>query len=140
LANVCAKIGYGFIHHDAMEDAKAAGHVLLAAIRETRLDIDGWQQRVSQPIDLTAAQVIHRDADPEGDLYGEVVVFTGVLELTRSAAADLAASLGCRVDSGVTKRTTILVVGDQDANRLAGYEKSSKHRKAEALAAAGQRI
>lgn len=143
LANVCAKIGYQFTHHDALEDAKAAGHVLLAAIREAHLDLDGWQRRVSQPIDLTAgsyAHAIRRDGNPEGDLYGEVVVFTGVLELTRSAAADLAASLGCRVDSGVTKRTTILVVGDQDASKLAGYEKSSKHRKAEQLAAGGQRI
>ena len=143
LANVCAKIGYEFRHHDALEDAKAAGHVLLAAIREAHLDLAGWQNRVSQPIDLTAgnyAQAIRRDGDPEGDLYGEVVVFTGALELTRSAAADLAAGLGCRVDSGVTKRTTILVVGDQDARHLAGHEKSTKHRKAEQLVAAGQRI
>jgi len=33
LANVCAKIGYEFKHHDALEDAKAAGFVLLAALR-----------------------------------------------------------------------------------------------------------
>jgi DNA polymerase-3 subunit epsilon len=143
LANVCARIGYEFRHHDALEDAKAAGHVLLAAIRETQLDVEAWQRRVSQPIDLAAgsyAAGVRRDGDPEGDLYGEVVVFTGVLELPRSAAADLAASLGCRVDSGVTKRTTILVVGDQDARHLAGHDKSSKHRKAEQLVAAGQRI
>lgn len=143
LANVCAKIGYEFRHHDALEDAKAAGHVLLAAIREAQLDLEGWQHRVSQPIEPTGgsyAQAIRRDGNPEGDLYGEVVVFTGALELPRSAAADLAASLGCRVDSGVTKRTTILVVGDQDARHLAGHEQSSKHRKAEQLVAAGQRI
>jgi DNA polymerase-3 subunit epsilon len=143
LANICAKIGYEFRHHDALEDAKAAGYVLLAAIREAQLDLDGWQHRVSQPIDLTVgnyAQAIRRDGDPEGDLYGEVVVFTGTLELPRASAADLAASLGCRVDSGVTKRTTLLVVGDQDARHLAGHEKSTKHRKAEQLVATGQRI
>ena len=33
LKNVCNKIGYEFRHHDALEDAKAAGHVLLAALQ-----------------------------------------------------------------------------------------------------------
>ena len=34
----------------------------------------------------------------------------------------------------------MLVVGDQDIKKLAGHEKSSKHRKAEALILAGQSI
>ena len=73
-------------------------------------------------------------------MFGEVVVFTGALMLPRSEAADLASRLGCQVDSGVNKKTTILVVGDQDINRLAGHSKSSKHRKAEKLIACGQSI
>ncbi len=143
LANVCARIGYEFKHHDALEDAKAAGQVLLAAMRETQLDIIAWQQRVTQPIDPAHGSfggAIHRDGNPEGDLYGEVVVFTGALELTRADAADIAASLGCQVDASVTKKTTILVVGNQDARKLAGHKKSTKHRKAEQLVAAGRRI
>jgi DNA polymerase III subunit epsilon len=40
----------------------------------------------------------------------------------------------------VTKHTTLLVVGDQDVRKLAGHEKSAKHRKAEELIANGQRI
>lgn len=67
-------------------------------------------------------------------------MFTGSLQLLRTEAADLAASVGCKVDNGVTKRTTLLVVGDQDVSKLNGYEKSGKHRKAEELAALGQRI
>lgn len=143
LANVCARIGYEFRHHDALEDAKAAGQVLLAAMRETQLDIDGWLHRVEQPIGLSQGSdhnSICRAGNPEGELCGEVVVFTGALELTRSQAADLAASLGCAVAGGVTKKTTILVIGNQDARKLAGHDKSSKHRKAESLVAAGQRI
>ena len=62
------------------------------------------------------------------------------LTILRSEAADLAASVGCEVDHGVTKRTTILVVGDQDIERLAGHDKSSKHRKAEELIRKGQPI
>jgi len=143
LANVCSRIGYKFQHHDALEDAKAAGFVLLAALRESQQDLDHWRHRVDQPIDpknSSSGAAVQRDGNLEGDLYGEVVVFTGALELPRSEAADLAASVGCQVTAGVTKKTTILVVGDQDVTRLAGYEKSSKHRKAEQLVAEGYRI
>lgn len=143
LANVCNKIGYNFQHHDALEDAKAAGHVLLAALRESKTDIETWIQRVKRPIAperSSSGPALRRVGNPEGDLFGETIVFTGSLEITRSEAADLAAMVGCEVSSGVTKKTTILVVGDQDILRLAGREKSIKHRKAEELVAAGQPI
>ncbi|MBU0621271.1 MAG: 3'-5' exoribonuclease [Gammaproteobacteria bacterium] len=143
LKNVCSKIGYEFKHHDALEDAKAAGHVLLAAIQESKLDLDAWMIRVNQPIDsheLSHGSAIHRDGNPEGDLFGEVVVFTGELELPRNEAADMAASVGCQVAPGVTRKTTILVVGDQDISKLAGYGKSAKHRKAESLVTEGYPI
>src|ERR1035437_6472413 len=55
-------------------------------------------------------------------------------------AADMAAKIGCTVDDGVNRKTTILVVGDQDIKKLAGHEKSSKHRKAEKLIAEGCQI
>jgi DNA polymerase III subunit epsilon len=143
LANVCAKIGYEFKHHDALEDAKAAGFVLLAALRESRQNLDAWMRRVNQPIDpekSSSGAAVQRAGNPEGDLYGEVIVFTGALEIPRAEAADLAASVGCQVATGVTKKTTILVIGDQDVTKLAGHEKSSKHRKAEQLVAGGNRI
>lgn len=54
LSDVCAKIGYKFKHHDALEDAKAAGYVLLAALRESKLDLETWKSRVSQPIPAEA--------------------------------------------------------------------------------------
>lgn len=42
--------------------------------------------------------------------------------------------------SGVTKKVTMLVVGTQDKEKINGYEKSSKHRKAEALIKQGMEI
>lgn len=50
LRNICDVIGYKFAHHDALEDAKAADHVLLTAIARTGLAIDSWLVRVKQPI------------------------------------------------------------------------------------------
>jgi DNA polymerase-3 subunit epsilon len=41
---------------------------------------------------------------------------------------------------GVNNKITILVVGDQDVKKLAGQEKSSKHRKTEKLMAEGCQI
>lgn len=143
LSNICKKIGYKFKHHDALEDAKAAGHVLLAASEITGLNLDDWFRRVSQPIDpskSSSAACISRDGNPEGELYGEVMVFTGALEIPRREAADLAASIGCTVGAGVTKKTTMLVVGDQDVSKLAGKNKSAKHVKAEERIIKGQKI
>jgi len=143
LYNVCKALDSDFKHHDALEDAKAAAHILLAAINETGLDLTGWIRRVRQPIDpqaCSSAAAIRREGNPEGALYGEVLVFTGALAMPRREAADLASAIGCQVASGVTKETTILVVGDQDIKRLAGHEKSSKHRKAERLAREGQSL
>lgn len=143
LKNICEKIGYQFKHHDALEDAKAAGYVLLAALKESQLDIDAWRRRVTQPIDpknSSRVKAIHRVGDPEGELFGEVIVFTGALAIPRNEAADIAASIGCTVSPSVTAKTTLLIVGDQDISKLAGNDKSSKHRKAEQLIANGQAI
>jgi len=143
LSNVCEIIGYKFKHHDALEDAKASGQVMIAAIKKTGLDINSWLKRVHQPINpenSSSGSAINRDGNPEGELYGEELVFTGALEIPRREAADLAASIGCSVASGVTKNTTLLVVGDQDVTKLAGKAKSSKHLKAEQFIAKGQEI
>jgi DNA polymerase III subunit epsilon len=141
LQNVCGSIGYKFQAHDALEDAKAAGNIMLAAMTQTGLDLDAWLTRVRQPIDpKQPKQPIAREGCPDGELYGEVLVFTGALTIPRREAANMAASIGCEIDAGVTKRTTILVVGNQDVLRLAGHKKSSKHRKAEELIGEGQSI
>ena len=66
LANICEKIGYNFKHHDALEDAKASGQVLLAAIEKTGLDVNSWLTRVSQPIDPSTGVPINKDGNPEG--------------------------------------------------------------------------
>jgi DNA polymerase III subunit epsilon len=65
--------------------------------------------------------------------FERCLFFSGGLEIPHREAADLAAAIGCQVASGVTKNTTMLVVGDQDIKKLSGHKKSSKHRKAEEL-------
>ena len=132
-----------FKHHDALEDAKATAQILLKAIEASELDIEGWLRRVERPIrprknrsSATAA----RTGSEDGPLRGETVVFTGALNMVRREAADLAAQAGCDVADSVGRRTTILVVGTQNAQNLNGYAKSSKHRKAEQLIGNGAGI
>lgn len=142
LSNVAEHFAIEYKAHDALEDARCAGLLLLRAIADTGLTVEQWLVRVEQPIDPQSRHgyTAKRDGNPDGNLFGEVLVFTGALMIPRREAADAAAAAGCRVEDGVTKHTTILVVGDQDIRRLAGHEKSSKHVKAEMLIGTGQRI
>jgi len=145
LNNITRHLGIKYKAHDAGEDARAAGLVLLAAIEKTGLNINGWFDRVQNPLDLTAthsysSSSIKLSGDPEGTLFGETLVFTGTLSMSRREAADLAAAAGCNVQPSVNKHTTILVLGDQDKWKLAGRTKSSKQRKAERMISKGKPI
>jgi len=140
LYNVTEFLGIEFKHHDALEDARAAGEVLCKACACADLNLEGWFARVQRPINPACDQPIVRDGNNEGPLYGNVAVFTGSLAIPRREAADLAARAGCDVASSVTKKTTLLIVGDQDISKLAGKPKSSKHIKAEELIAQGCQI
>jgi DNA polymerase-3 subunit epsilon len=148
LSNVAAQFGIEYRAHNALEDARCAGLLLLRAIAETGLSATQWLSRIQQPIHSSSREhpfsdwpsSCKRDGNPEGEFFGEILVFTGSLSVSRQEAADIAAIAGCRVDDGVTKHTTMLIVGDQDLRMLAGRQKSSKHMKAEQLIAKGQHI
>ena len=139
LANVASKLGVSFVAHNAEEDARAAGEILVHALQETGMAIDEWLVRVRKPINPSATRIA-MDGNPEGHLYGEVVVFTGALTIPRRLASQMAADAGCKVVPSVSGSTTLLVIGDQDIRRLAGQEKSSKQQRAEQLIAQGQAI
>ena len=142
LGNICAELGIVFRHHSAEEDARAAGEVLLSAVSKTGIAVEEWLDRAIRPINpsFTSASKIALDGNSDGSLFGEVLVFTGALTMPRRVAAEAAALAGCQVDAAVTKKTTLLVVGDQDILNLAGYEKSAKHRKVEQLILKGAEI
>ena len=145
LGNVCNYLGYEFNAHDALEDAKAVGHIILSAMKHPDVDSATWVKEFgrnskSEKYQKKHQKPVKRIGNPYGPLYGERLVFTGALEIPRKEAADLAAVAGCCVDQGVTKKTTILVVGDQDISVLAGHNKSTKHRKVEELITKGKPI
>jgi DNA polymerase-3 subunit epsilon len=138
LPKIAAHLKIDYEAHNAADDARAAGEVLLAAMRESGQSLEEWLVRAYKTISSNVK--IAQEGNPDGPLYGETMVFTGALSLPRKDAARMAASTGCNVGEGVTRDTTILVVGIQTRDRLAGYDKSSKHRKTEELISAGQAI
>lgn len=111
LANVASEFGIQYKQHDAFEDARCAGEILLKAITETGLSLDEWLERVKQPIHPVSRLARTPATNPNGPLHGEVLVFTGALSVSRGEAASAAADADCEVDASVTKRTTILSLG-----------------------------
>jgi DNA polymerase-3 subunit epsilon len=138
LANLANHFDIAFQHHDALHDARTAGLILLRAIEDSQKSLDEWLSAAYRPLSL--GQSVQRVGDGDGAFTGELIVFTGALQIRRREAADRAAEAGANVQAGITKETTILVVGDQDIERLAGKNKSNKHLKAEKLIAQGQPI
>ena len=151
LANLAGAFGIEFKHHDAAEDARAAGLVLLRAVSEGGITLQQWvddygyasttstaPKRIKPP--MYPNTKIARKGDGDGPLLGETVVFTGKLQIARDTAASQASIAGADVADNVRKKTTILVVGDQDLRFTRGEQKSSKHRKVETMIAAGATI
>ncbi|MGV2871550.1 exonuclease domain-containing protein [Colwellia sp. E150_009] len=142
LANVCNVLGYEFQHHNAEEDAKAAAFIVIEASKLKNVtDIKEWLSHIKKPVTPSFQEKIKNvKGNEKGRLFGETIVFTGNLSLSKIEAAEKASNVGCNVSSSVTKKTTMLVVGEQDLSLLVGYSKSSKHRKAEELIEKGQKI
>lgn len=151
LANLASAFGIQFSHHDAAEDARAAGLILLRAVNDGGITLQQWvddhgyvstnstaPSRIKRPV--YPSSKVARKGDGDGPLLGETVVFTGELEMARESAALQASTAGADVANSVTRKTTILVVGNQDLRLTRGQEKSSKHRKAEAMIAEGAAI
>ncbi len=139
LKNLADNFGIEFKHHDAAEDARATGEVLNKAISDSGIALNEWLKKAYKK-QYRYQEKINLEGNPDGPFFGETIVFTGALSISRPEAAKLAAEMGCCVGSGVTAKTTLLVVGDQDVRALAGHEKSSKHRKAEDLISKGQEL
>jgi DNA polymerase-3 subunit epsilon len=83
---------------------------------------------------------INYDADASHPLYGKCIVFTGTLPMDRKDAAKIVAQYGAVPQVSVTKNTDILVIGDFDARKYAGGDKSGKVLKAEKILKNGGNI
>ncbi len=131
---VCEHLGVSLgHHHNAGADALAAAQVTIALARLVgtdsiqglltatfsrlgRLQASSWvgcQTRGAREYLAAQVPLANLDADPENPLYGQTVVFTGGLAcMIRREASDCVAEAGGNIGKGVTKRTSLLVLGD----------------------------
>ncbi len=146
LPTVCASLGHALEHHQALSDARAAGHILLRAIAETGHPLERWGDgslqapRSPRGQTRTNREAIRKVGAGDGPLAGECVVMTGDFSAPKTAfAADIAAAGGA-VATSVSRKVTIVVIGDRDASLYGGAAKSGKQARAEELIAAGTPI
>lgn len=160
LGIVADRLGIEIDHHDAKSDAIGSGLVTVEAMKvlgcstleealsKTNRDWGRVERDLSWNTgqkDLKAADFqpdAAGDFDPEHPLFGRTVVFTGTLQsMERREAFKRLAEVGGVPGNGVTKKTNLLVVGEQELSRLAsGASMSSKMEKARTLRTGGQDI
>ncbi len=146
-------------HHDPLADANACAHIVLDLARRREAATLPGLVTASRcflgHVDETAWDGCHAtwsgtgllpspnpNADPTHPFYGREMVFTGALaSMTRAQAWEVVAQHGATPAAGVTKHTSILVIGFQDARKLRpGEILSAKARKAADLRTQGQAI
>src|SRR6185437_4653929 len=103
LARLASEFGIGFTHHDAAEDARASGLLMLRAIHDTGYGLEDWLKRIELTVSGQIPGRFASEGDPSGPLAGETIVFTGRLEVSRGTAALAAAKVGCNVADSVNK-------------------------------------
>lgn len=87
LANVAKHLNIEFAHHDAAEDAKAAGLIAWECSKIKDIDFNQWSELVTQPIHSIDKRSFDQP-NPDGDLYGEGITFTGTLSIPRNTAIE----------------------------------------------------
>lgn len=128
-------------HHHALEDATVAGKILAEAMNAASLDLSQIVKRAGQSLTLNhESSRIKSKGNPDGEYYGQALVFTGVLSMPRKQATELANAKGLDVSPSVNGKTNYLVKGVADISKFNGKEMSSKEIKALELIKKGQDI
>lgn len=158
------RIKYKFTHHNALEDAKTCGMILLDILKDVNAQSfeevaqhfsiqcghiypEGYRpcsaaSNNSTNTALGKIQATETDIDTEHYFYGKNIAFTGTLiSMPRKEAVQKIVNKGAVFSPSVTKKTNILVFGYQDPYKFAeNAENSAKFIKAQALRAAGADI
>lgn len=134
LSNLKKKFGLEFQHHDALEDAIAAGTVLTLAAKKRGHSVFEMVEFAGHTAKQQPTPKLHLEGMPDRPLSGQVCVLSGEFPSGKTIVADLINQLGAAIHPNVTKKTTMLVKYDlQDPA-------TGKQKKAAQYAANGQSI
>ena len=157
LSLVADRLGLSFDHHDAGSDSQVTARIIIAALRHTGLSLQDWIDRAgsdeySSPrrrrpplrdpecISAPSSPYDRISAGPVHALAGKRICFTGSLLVRRTEAAAVAEAAGAVCMKSVTKKTDILVTGEQDSPMLKQKGISSKMTKASDMRQKGHHI
>ena len=129
------------ISHRALADCETCNNCyskLLAVIIEKYGSLDAFAVKPKHNLKASDITANTSHFDTSHPLYNKVCVFTGTLErMTRKEAMQIVADLGGICGNSVTKKTNYLILGNNDFCSSIKDGKSSKQKKAEALALDG---
>lgn len=134
LPTVAEHIGHTFDHHDALQDARAAARIAIAACETLGIaigDLAGLRRQREAVRGARPTKMSHGSG--AGSLVGHYVTITGELWADRQSIAHAIAEQGGGFSPGVTRKTTMLVVGEGGAG-------TAKHQAALAARAAGRNL
>ena len=157
------QFGIELWHHDPLSDAQAAGLLWLAlssrfgvsnlellerhGYRLGYCHLNGYKPFSNAQPSASSGSLSTKNftprfqPDPEGPLFAKRIVFTGTLEcMPRREAFQATVDAGAAPSGSVSKRTDYLVVGTTDLRKVGESGRSTKHRKALTLLAAGDAI
>lgn len=130
LGNLANHFGIAFQHHDALQDAIATADIFRRALSDSGRTASDWAALSGS---RGARAGILRQGAGGGPFFGQTIVFTGKMQVSRQEAVRLAAASGFTVAAAVSPATNVLCIGGQ-GDRGA---KSTKEREAERLVAGG---
>lgn len=164
LKSIADYFGYGFTHHDALDDAKACAFIVVSILdycniqslsyfwqNQTFLNIN-YSSSIKVPtvrnsfkkwnkVNVTEIKPEVVDFDNCHAFYGKNIVFTGELKnLSRKDAMQAAINTGASLRTAVSKTTDFLIVGIQDKRIVGPDGLSTKQRKAYEMSSDGHHI
>lgn len=130
-------LGLEHKHHDALSDARVAGWVVVRAMAQTGLDLEGLMARPWRAGPTRRARGAAPPPAEAGPLLGLRVALLG--QPRDGPLAQMIAAAGGRVTTAVNARTSLLAVAG-DRPFAEGLERSGAYRRAEALVTLGSAI
>ncbi len=145
-------IGYSFEAHQAMGDALACAHVLVAMMKQQNADTlqqlhqyfhldfgemkENYYRNIISP--ESAHQLLDMVAREDALLYHQAVCFTGKLSMPKEVLAQKAKEVSALPMHSVSTQTNYLVIGDDGYKRVRFGRKNKKVMKALKLMKQGQ--
>lgn len=150
LNDVAESINFQFNHHNALDDAKACGAIVLKALENSKANnfeefakeynficghmfsdhykkCSSYVPDYSKKLDFSKITATNDNIDTDNYLYGKNIAFTGtLLSMPRKEAVQKIVNMGAVFAKTVNKDTNILVFGYLDPKKFAENATTSK--------------